>query len=575
MLAPEGNSRALDETVLLESLRAGAFTVLQPKKRVYWKFGRLVSSCRADLGMSSYDLRFLLNGYEFDDIDKAVRATYRDWNERLRRLPPPSAHRPRIALLVSDGQAIRTFVQTDVCRQLAAWAELYVLSPHNIEADVAKLGPDAHFLPIPMIRRMRLDNLVGHMGFRLTGSPTNARMVERLNENLDKAIANGDQIGGSLLIWKISQDYRTIDDYVNVYRSNLKLFSAIYSLKSVAKLLRRLQPDLVLNTSIISWPSRLWTRAAALNGTPILSYVISWDNMSTKTLLDEFVETFLIWSEEMDEDFTTSVPFVREKPRVIVGSPQFEPILQGTGLVSKETFLADYGLDPRKKLVLYTTGSKTNFPAEAECLDHVLSHWRDNLKDDVEIMVRMHPKDRQGRYEEVIEKFPDVPFTLAGDTLEYGTEWVPNADDVALLVNQLHHCDVIINCASTMTLEGFVIDKPSINIGFNLGVTHSLRYPMSDYYRSRHYHDIVESGAAKLVGNYEELFAALDQILNQGDIDAQTQRAILLKKCRFYEDSSARLSAFVKSYCEDLLPQREPALPAQRKSWLSGLFTSG
>jgi hypothetical protein len=314
-------------------------------------------------------------------------------------------------------------------------------------------------------------------------------------------------------------------------------------------LLSALDPDLVFNASVVSWPSRLWTRAAALNGVPVIANVISWDNMSTKTLLDEFVDTFLVWSEEMDEDFETSIPTVRGKQRVIVGSPQFEPILEGKGLVPRETFFARYGLKPEKKLILYTTGSKTLFPAEPECLERLLAHCRENLSERANIMVRMHPKDRQGRYESVIAKFPEVPFTFAGQTIEGVDEWVPSQEDIALLVNQLHHCEVIVNVASTMTLEGFVLDKPAINIGFTLGSSVSARYPMEDYYKSRHYRDVVESGAARLVMDYTELFNAIDDVLDLGAFDVQKQRSILRRKCTYVEDASHRIHAFIKDQC--------------------------
>jgi hypothetical protein len=245
--------------------------------------------------------------------------------------------------------------------------------------------------------------------------------------------------------------------------------------------------------------------------------------MSTKTLLDEFADTFLIWSEEMEEDFTRTLPFLRDKPRLIVGSPQFEPVVQGRGLLSRHDFFTRYGFGPDKELILYTTGSKTLFPKEPECLDTVLGHWRDHLKTKSNFMVRMHPKDLSGRYDAVRQKFPEVPFTVAGDHVAVD-EWVPTTADIDLLVNQLQHSDVIVNVASTMTLEGFAIDKPAINIGFTLGLSVSARYPMVDYYESRHYRDIVESKAARLVMTYEELFDALDDILEQGAPDVALQR---------------------------------------------------
>jgi hypothetical protein len=178
----------------------------------------------------------------------------------------------------------------------------------------------------------------------------------------------------------------------------------------------------------------------------------------------------------------------------------------------------------------------------------VLTRWRDNLREKANIMVRMHPKDNEDRYEAVKAKFPDVPFTLAGDNLASDDSWRPTQDDISLLVNQLRHCDVIVNVASTMTLEGFTIDKPSINIGFTLGASTSARYPMEDYYKSRHYCDIIETGAAPLVNNYEELFAAIDEILDRNGYDVGKQRRILRRKCSFTDDSSDRINGFLQQY---------------------------
>jgi hypothetical protein len=125
---------------------------------------------------------------------------------------------------------------------------------------------------------------------------------------------------------------------------------------------------------------------------------------------------------------------------------------------------------------------------------------------------------------------------------------VPKPQDIDLLVNQLHHCDVIVNVASTMTLEGFAIDKPCINIGFSLGLSVSARYPMDDYYKSQHYCDIVSSGAAVLANDYDEMFSAIDDILEHKQFSLDKQRRILVKKCKYTEDASRRIDSFLKSY---------------------------
>jgi hypothetical protein len=505
----------------------------------------------------------LLFDFDVSDIYSAVAKVKDDWNERLSQLPLGFSGRPRLVLLLPDGQTIRTFLRTKACRRLAKWSDLFVLSPFDIADDVRRIGPNTNFFQIPLIHRIRFDTMLGYLGYLQTRSPTSRRFAQRLEENLQKALTTGARLDNSLRVWQIAAALQSNNRYLDTYCWSMRLFAGIFSLTEIVGMLRRLQPDLVVNSSAVNWSSRLWTRAAALAGIPIVSNVISWDNMSTKTLLDEFVDTFLIWSDEMEEDFTTSVPYVRDKPRVIVGTPQFEPIIQQRGLMSRADFFRQYGLDPDKKLILYTTGSKTLFPREAECLDAVLGHWREHLTDRANIMVRMHPKDRRGRYEAVMAKFPEVPFTLAGTNLAQGDDWVPSENDIALLVNQLNHCDVVVNVASTMTLEGFAIDKPSINIGFSLGGSISARYPMDDYYKSRHYCDIVDSGAARLVNDYAELFAAIDDILDRSAFDVEKQRRVLRMKCSYSKGSSNRIDAFLKSHAA----KRIKPLPVRLFRW--------
>jgi hypothetical protein len=512
------------------------------------KFERLTERCAADGVFSPEHLQFLLADAKPTWCARRIRATRKSWKSRLQGVPPRFVFRPRIAILLPDGQSIRTFLLTDVCRRISGWCDLYVLSPHGIEAEVTALGPNARYLPIPNIRRNRFDYLVGYLGYLHVESPTTRQFVRRLDENLERTLASGQTPDGSLRIWQIARELHSPTLYEYAHSWSLRFFAQLYCLQAASALLEWIQPDFLFNTTIVSWPARLWTRAAALAGIPILTNVLSWDNMSTKTMLDEFVDTFLVWSEEMDEDFAMSLPFVRDKRRVIVGSPQFEPVIQGQGLLPRADFLGRFGLDPAKSLVLYTTGSKTLFPYEADCLDRLLGHWRENLQSRAGIMVRMHPKDRDERYAAVMAKYPEVPFTFAGESTADGEDWVPTRADLALLVNQLNHCSVVINMASTMTLEGFAVDKPAINIGFTLGPSLSARYPMEDYYQSRHYRDIVESGSVSLVRDYQQLFEAIHQVLDGRGFDVSLQRRILQKKCSRVQDASARIDALLRSY---------------------------
>src|SRR5262245_7301314 len=536
------------EQPLFQSVQLGACSMAGARDKKAWH--ALQKACCHDLGLDAATLRFLLaEPNQYESVRRQLQGLRLQW---LRALSTRQAsERPRVAMLLTEGQSIRTFLLTDVSRKITEWADLFILSPYAIRKEVTALGPNAYLLRIPSLRRSFFDYMVGFAGFPHTESPTMRQFMRRLEESLHKARVGGMPVRGNVRAWEIAKRFASYEDYCRVYAWNLRFFARGYALKHVAGLLRDLAPTVLLNTSAVSWSTRPWTRAAALNGTPSVSVIISWDNMSTKTLLSEFVHTFLIWSEEMDEDFGRSLPHLRAKPRVIIGSPQFEPIRQGRGLLPRAVFFAKYGLDPSKKMILYTTGSKTLFPGEPACLETLLLHWRKNLKDRANIMILMHPKDREGRHAALIPKFPEVPFTLAGANLADDDNWVPTREDIALIVNQLHHCDLVVNVASTMTLEGFVIDKPSINIGFTLNSSISARYPMEDFYQSRHYRDIIESGAAPLVNNYEELFTSIEDVLDRGKFDVEKQRRVLQQKCSFTDGVSDRINVFLRDFASE------------------------
>jgi hypothetical protein len=335
MLARDTIPGDVVEKQFLASLRESAADLPSSEDAAKRSLDELAERCARDLGLDAHSLQFLLAKGAMHRHYEPFLQMKNEWRQRLRRLPRRARGRPRIVAVLCEGQAVRSFLYTGVLKKMADWADLCVLSSFDIEADIAVLGPNVRYFPVPAIRRSRFDVMVMYLGYLHTDSHTNKRMVERLNESLKTAIADGCEIGGSVRVWQIASELPSVTDYVKAYCWSLRFFAQAYSLNECASLLNELEPDMLFNSSTVGWSSRLWTRAAALAGIPVVANVISWDNMSTKTLVDEFADTFLIWGEEMDEDFATSLPFLRPKPRMIVGSPQFEPIIKRQGLVSR------------------------------------------------------------------------------------------------------------------------------------------------------------------------------------------------------------------------------------------------
>ena len=325
-------------------------------------------------------------------------------------------------MTISSGQAIRSFLLTGLASNLSAWSRLYLLVSEELYESVQTAYPDLFCLPIPDITPSRFDKLVKMAGLQHVNSQTTSQMVARLEDEFTSDELEVD----SIRIWKLARQFRSEEAFVDLSCWSMRLFSHTYCLRTVQHLLARLKADVLFNTSAIDWNAKLWTRAAALSGTKVITNVISWDNVSTKSMLDEVADVFLVWSDEMSEDLDLSVPFLRGAPREVIGSPQFEPIHHRQNLLPRAEFMARHGLDPSKKLILYTTVTKSLFPAEPECLLGLLEQWRENWLDRANVMIRVHPQGFHQRYQDVSECFPEIPFTLAGEQQrKEGGRWNP------------------------------------------------------------------------------------------------------------------------------------------------------
>ncbi|WJW76711.1 hypothetical protein QVG61_06395 [Thiohalobacter sp. IOR34] len=537
------------ETRLIDALKLGVSMSRRMDSNVFQKSLKVVCSAYPqDLPLEFSDVKRLVRRGIYVAQQDMIAESCAAWpvRSRFNRLFRRES-RPRIGMLVPDGQSARTFLLSDVYRKLNKWAEVIVLSPFDELWTLDGNLPPEKLYRIPSPKRQPLETLLRYSGYRVSNSPTHKIYQNNLDESYARALQQG-KLDKNLQIWNLSERFSTIESYQSLYAFVMYIYGATTPLGQARKELSRLKLSLLLNTNCISWISKIWTRAAAIESLPVVSNVVSWDNVSTKWLIDEFAAQYLVWSQEMDQDFDMSLPHFRNKQRRIVGSPQFEAITQKRGLVPKEEFFRHFGLDVNKPLILYTTGSKTTFPAEPQFLNDFLAHWKEHYSDRFQCMVRMHPKDRSERYDELRSKYNNVAFTYAGKSLQNDNQWVPSPNDIDLLVNQLHHSDVIVNVASTMTLEGFAAGKPSVNIGFDLGLINSLHYPLRDYYKSRHYRDLVDMDAVYLANNYEEFYAMLEKALAHPDEKRHNQKHVLKMKCDDVTASSDRINASIADF---------------------------
>ena len=137
------------------------------------------------------------------------------------------------------------------------------------------------------------------------------------------------------------------------------------------------------------------------------------------------------------------------------------------------------------------------------------------------IFVRLHPKEDVRTFEQFshgdirnfrLERGGRERAAVLGSTIEL------TMTDLVNLKDTLRHADVVVNYASTITLEAIVFDRPVVNISF------PKKYECA--YSFRHYKPIVDARAVRLAKSFEELCESVRTYLVDSSLERSERRSI-------------------------------------------------
>lgn len=197
-----------------------------------------------------------------------------------------------------------------------------------------------------------------------------------------------------------------------------------------------------------------------------VSFIFSWDNLASKGRMAGNFDHYLVWSNLMQSDLLHFYQSVKPNQIDVVGTPQFEPYVLERYKTNKEVFYITYNLDSTLPVILFTCNdsSSKNDPFYLELLaDYIASN---EIK--ANLIVRTSPADEPNRFLYLQEKYPFIKWNFPEWTLtrknhaEPWTQRVPEFNDIVNLKSILQFSDVVINVLSTIILDGFLFDKPSI-----------------------------------------------------------------------------------------------------------------
>ena len=333
-------------------------------------------------------------------------------------------------------------------------------------------------------------------------------------------------------------------------------------------LMQEYPPALVVSGDPLRPGATNLVAAARKWGIPSLGSVRSWDNLLKR--LRTRPAAITVWNAINARE---AVDLERYRPADVtqLGSPQMDPYFQGGDWrESREQLCARLGLDPAKKILLLATSSFTYESDQTYLVDMVVEAIRSGeIKEPAQIVLRLHPDDRIGRYLKY-RHLPEVTLDIPEQYLPT-LGWTMSVADVHHMGNLLAHTDVMVNFATTVTLECAVFDTPTLLVAFSTIDPEEMQRYVVKYHFSMHYKPLVERDLVPIAWKRDDLIGWINRYLADPSL-YRPQRAEIVRDWIQYTDgrSGERLGdailarAGLRPPREPLRVAHEPALAAAR-----------
>ena len=276
-------------------------------------------------------------------------------------------------------------------------------------------------------------------------------------------------------------------------------------------------------------------RRARKNRIPIIAYVPSWDNLTSKWEVPTTIDKLIVWNQGMKEEATQFLGY-SEEDVLISGVPQFDIYGRGRNGTQRIDFIKSLGGDPDKKILTYATGTLelADKDTEPEIVRLIYDAIEDGTIPGSQLIVRLHPRRNPVDFED----FKDLenliiqtPGRKSDDPRTSGYYWISDVEDYDRWADTLAHTDVLINVASTVTIESCIFDTPVVNVAFDGKKRKEYLKSVRRHFDYSHYRKILKQGGVRVAWSDYELFEIINKYLDDPSLDRDGRQKIVKSQC--------------------------------------------
>lgn len=296
--------------------------------------------------------------------------------------------------------------------------------------------------------------------------------------------------------------------------------------------LARLRPSLVVSTGPYQFNEPAVTAAAKAAGVPVVAYIPSFDNITTKNRLVPKYDAYIVWSQDQRRQLQDHYPHARHAPVYAVGAPQYDVFFQDRFMQTRAEFCAGMGLREDRTLILYALGSPNLLKGEVDGAIEFAKWVVQGRFGDAQLVVRPHPLFDNGELKKRLEGFGPRVVLQRPFGLEAGAVRSQDAEAIRQWVNSFRHADVVVNLSSTVAVDAALCDRPVVNLDYDPapgGPQTPLIRDINHVWC--HFAPVAQSGAVWLAQTPGELQRAVRTYLEHPELHREERRRMVEHVC--------------------------------------------
>lgn len=298
--------------------------------------------------------------------------------------------------------------------------------------------------------------------------------------------------------------------------------------------LRKIQPSVIVVTGAFQFEQPAIFSAAKKLGIPTLAYIPSWDNITTKNRMVFKYDGYLVWSEQTRSELHQYYPASKNAPVYITGAPQFDIFFQKRFYEARTEFCRTQNLDPDLPIIVYAIGSP-NFLQEHHGAIEMANRIVEGKLGKIQMLVRPHPIHDNAALSRVFDRYaPLVRLQRTHNAGKAVAERTQDDKQIREWINTFRHADVLVNLASTVSIDAAIFDCPVVSLDFDPQPGQADQRLIKDInHRWNHFRPVAQSGGVRLVENYDEMIEAVQFYLGDRTLDREGRKRMVRYVCEY------------------------------------------